>query len=756
MQSVTLLDTTSGKINVTGTRQKGAGYSNTIGNNHTISISLDNFTGRIWIEGSIAADPSESDWFPIPVKDNQRFLQFPQMPFRPSEPFSSFGAATGDTGTYGYSFTGNFIWVRARVDRSYITPPPVDADLIGAVTKILLNYGAVSPAGLTAFVTPVGSSALQGPPGPQGLAGTTGPTGPVGSIPEPIGGDGAVQIYQSSGLAGDANKFYFDINQVRLGIGTSDIESATLHVSGNAPTLLDTGSDNRKHLVIGRDISEGAVLQYDTDSGLASLKLSLVSTDMLTWSVIGVGINGVLTPANALDVSGSAVIGSGGAYAGSATAPTNGLLVQGSVGIGTLSAESKLDVQGGNIKIWSNGHGIVFSDGSIQTTATLEGPTGPSVTGPTGADSTVPGPMGPQGDQGPTGAQGDIGPTGPQGDIGPTGPQGDQGPTGAQGIEGIQGDIGPTGPQGDQGPTGAGIDLSSVVSISNSTVSTNPGDGALVVTGGAGIGGDLNVGGNVIADNFSGNIIITGDVIGTSTNVEIIAGSYTWTFNDDGVYAAPGPITGRNTYSQWSSMQYATANLTAYYGAGLSVVGDIQGSTAYENSRNGYKLTNNIDQTGNIYWNIPSFDYSRDFEFKTTIYLGDEGTPGADGIYIGIAANAAPIGVAYSQSNIGGLFAVCRTYINTHTSFFANASNIGNTITWHNDSSEIFAKWVSMDLSVRTTGNRRFAYIRINDMLENVTEVTDVILAGNYLIVGGMTGAAYANHYCNSMQLVYL
>ncbi len=188
MQSITLLDTTSGKINVTGIKQKGAGYSNTIGNNHTVSISLNNFTGRIWIEGSIANDPAESDWFPIPVKDDQRFLQFPRSPFRPSEPFSSFGATTGDTGTYGYSFTGNFIWIRARVDRSYITPPPVDAGLLGAVTKILLNYGAVSPAGITSLVTPVGSSALQGPPGPQGIEGSTGPQG----LPGPIGPTGAI------------------------------------------------------------------------------------------------------------------------------------------------------------------------------------------------------------------------------------------------------------------------------------------------------------------------------------------------------------------------------------------------------------------------------------------------------------------------------------------------------------------------------------------------------------------------------------
>ena len=78
MQSITLLDTTSGSINVTGQPQKGAGYSNTIGNNHTVSVSMNNFMGRVWIEGSIAAKPTDSDWFPIPVVDGLPYIQYPR------------------------------------------------------------------------------------------------------------------------------------------------------------------------------------------------------------------------------------------------------------------------------------------------------------------------------------------------------------------------------------------------------------------------------------------------------------------------------------------------------------------------------------------------------------------------------------------------------------------------------------------------------------------------------------------------------
>jgi hypothetical protein len=62
--------------------------------------------------------------------------------------------------------------------------------------------------------------------------------------------------------------------------------------------------------------------------------------------------------------TGSAVLGGGAntnsgvaigtGYASTYLAPTNGLIVQGSVGIGTTSPEEELDVQGGNINLGPN------------------------------------------------------------------------------------------------------------------------------------------------------------------------------------------------------------------------------------------------------------------------------------------------------------------------------------------------------------------------------------------------------------------
>jgi len=98
---------------------------------------------------------------------------------------------------------------------------------------------------------------------------------------------------------------------------------------------------------------------------------------------------------------------------------------------------------GENFKI--NQGGIEFEDGSVQNTATLQGPEGPE--GPQG-------PTGPQGPVGPAGPQGAIGLTGPRGPEGPIGPAGPQGPVGPAGPQGVIGLTGPQGPEGPQGPPG--------------------------------------------------------------------------------------------------------------------------------------------------------------------------------------------------------------------------------------------------------------------------------------------------------------
>lgn len=160
------------------------------------------------------------------------------------------------------------------------------------------------------------------------------------------GGTGAVQYANGTALAGDNTKFYYDNTNVRLGIGTSVLTTATLVVKGSLPTLLSTLSGTDYQAIVGNTASYGSTIGWSPTNNRGYLQL-VGGVQMLQWNSTGLGIGGVVA-ANTLDVSGGTVIGGGIAYAGTATAPTNGLLVEGAVGIGTttVSGSYKLEVKG--------------------------------------------------------------------------------------------------------------------------------------------------------------------------------------------------------------------------------------------------------------------------------------------------------------------------------------------------------------------------------------------------------------------------
>lgn len=368
MQSVILLDTTSGQLNVTGFPQKGAGYNNSIGNNHTVSFSINNFVGRIYIEGSLEYKPSDADWVPIPLYNSLPYVQHPLDPLRliGSTPGNN---AVGDTGNFVYNFTGNFIWIRARIDRTYLIPPPTTWTQVGAVIKILLNYGAVSPAGTN--ITSSNNSGLQGPPGPQGPTGpvgmVTGPTGSQGLQGSPglpgndsivtgptgpsilLGGStGAVQYNNGEILQGN-NNFVFDPGNTSLSIGTNDTTQFTLNVVGSLPTMFSTLNGSEYHIAVGMDMNNSAILGYSPGANYGFTKAGVSGPQKLRWNTSGVGINGIV-PLNALDVNGGIVIGNSLDWAGVKTAPSYGIAVQGRVGIGTSTPTQALDIRG-NVNI---------------------------------------------------------------------------------------------------------------------------------------------------------------------------------------------------------------------------------------------------------------------------------------------------------------------------------------------------------------------------------------------------------------------
>lgn len=97
--------------------------------------------------------------------------------------------------------------------------------------------------------------------------------------------------------------------------------------------------------------------------------------------------------------------------------------------------------------------------------------------------------------------------------------------------------------------------------------------------------------GNITAGNISGNINITGNVTGTSSNVDLVAGVYTWSFNNTGNLVLPG-----NTFA----VTYANGTTVSLGGAGTSYT-DANVTTLLANlGSNLISSTSNIITTANI------------------------------------------------------------------------------------------------------------------------------------------------------------
>jgi len=122
MGTATLLSDTGLTLSVTGAKFKADGFSGGDGL-HTVGIYLNDFVGRVVIQGTLVVEPTDTDWFSVTLDGEAvNYIQY-------------------DNNTSGLvvkNFTGNFVWVRAKMDRTYIAPDP-DPNAVGRVTQIIMN-----------------------------------------------------------------------------------------------------------------------------------------------------------------------------------------------------------------------------------------------------------------------------------------------------------------------------------------------------------------------------------------------------------------------------------------------------------------------------------------------------------------------------------------------------------------------------------------------------------------------------------------
>lgn len=99
-------------------KEKGAGYYGASAGMHTVSYTVTaNFAGTMKIQASLSTAPEESDWFD--VVDTAVSYAVPIVP--------------ASVTTHYTNFVGNFVWVRAVVDRA-------DEPVNGAIMWINYNH----------------------------------------------------------------------------------------------------------------------------------------------------------------------------------------------------------------------------------------------------------------------------------------------------------------------------------------------------------------------------------------------------------------------------------------------------------------------------------------------------------------------------------------------------------------------------------------------------------------------------------------
>ena len=122
-QSVLMLSTEN-ELDYTGDSVRGDGFYGFSDGIHTVQITVAAFIGRVYIQGTLASDPVEADWFNIKVNGNDDYVTY------------GTGAGTGVTGTTAYTFQGNMVYLRAKVERSHLSLLIIE---VGTLSKILLN-----------------------------------------------------------------------------------------------------------------------------------------------------------------------------------------------------------------------------------------------------------------------------------------------------------------------------------------------------------------------------------------------------------------------------------------------------------------------------------------------------------------------------------------------------------------------------------------------------------------------------------------
>lgn len=111
-----------------GDKYRGDGYYGRSDGLHTIQVDLTGFIGRITIEGSLAIDPTEDDWFAVELGTGTQTIDTTGLIREENITYIDYSNVA--TNTKSYNFTGNYVWVRVNITNW----------TDGTVNSVMLNH----------------------------------------------------------------------------------------------------------------------------------------------------------------------------------------------------------------------------------------------------------------------------------------------------------------------------------------------------------------------------------------------------------------------------------------------------------------------------------------------------------------------------------------------------------------------------------------------------------------------------------------
>jgi len=98
---------------VTGEKYRGDGYYGRSDGFHTVQVSITGFIGRIEMQGTLAVDPAEADWFTVELGTGT--MSVDTTGALSEQNITNVEYATATSNVKSYNFTGNYVWVRAKI-----------------------------------------------------------------------------------------------------------------------------------------------------------------------------------------------------------------------------------------------------------------------------------------------------------------------------------------------------------------------------------------------------------------------------------------------------------------------------------------------------------------------------------------------------------------------------------------------------------------------------------------------------------------